>query len=508
MLHGPDGDGAVAAHGDHARIPVPADTAGQVVRGQERRQPRVRRGDRGLGGGPAEASPIAGQQNADRAGQQGRPGPQALAVQEADRQRPARQDRPERQHDGELTGVQVGRVGQRARHVRGHVEDHRDEQDLADHVRPGQEAPRYPQHRPGHQRHPGQVQQREGYRDGRPYGLGAEQREQPLRGHPGVLGPGVHRGEMVGQRVQVGLDQASGQRRQALGGDSRHGQGQLVPAGAQHSLDRGIPPPGQVTGHAQRAHRHQRHDAHQEGQRVGDEHPGQQQPDQDGDVPARRAPVDDQPGQQERHGGADVPEGQQQDEDADAELGGEHEARRQQHPGAALAAGYPAPGQQRREDHDQGVRHRRRDVSGVRVQPEQPHQQGVLGQLGGDERDVGQVPAVQQHVAVQHVPGHQQVVGLVGILRVGPGHPQVGEEEQRDGQRDRGGGEQAAGGHPAAGRALRLWLGGGPGTLPISGPGLGGDGQAGGRLRRPALRHGSHHVLRLGIILATECYSP
>ena len=38
--------------------------------------------------------------------------------------------------------------------------------------------------------------------------------------------------------------------------------------------------------------------------------------------------------------------------------------------------------------------------------------------------------------------------------------------------------------------------------------GLGGDGQGGGRIRRPAFRHGSHHVLRLGVILASECYSP
>jgi hypothetical protein len=49
-------------------------------------------------------------------------------------------------------------------------------------------------------------------------------------------------------------------------------------------------------------------------------------------------------------------------------------------------------------------------MSGVGVQPEQAYQQEILRQLGGDERDVGQVPAVQQHVAVQHVPRHEQVV--------------------------------------------------------------------------------------------------
>ena len=206
------------------------------------------------------------------------------------------------------------------------------------------------------------------------------------------------------------------------------------------------PPPlgeGELAGDAHRAHRHQRDDPHHEHQRVGDQHPRQQQPHSDGHWPARREPVDDQPGQQEGHGRADVSEGQQQDEDADAELGSEHEAGRQQHPRRGLAAGClaladPVPGgraagQQHGEHDDERVGHRRRDVGGVGVQPEQTLQHEVLRQLGGDERDVGQVPAVQQHIAVQHVPRHQQVVRLVGVLRIRAGHLQVRDEKQRHG---------------------------------------------------------------------------
>ena len=110
------------------------------------------------------------------------------------------------------------------------------------------------------------------------------------------------------------------------------------------------------------------------------------------------APVNDQPGQHERHGRADVPEGQEQDEDADAELGGEHEKRGQQHPRDSPTAGHRAlsgrvprggaPGQQHREDHDEGVRHGRRDVGGVGVQPEEALQEQVLRQFSSDKRDV------------------------------------------------------------------------------------------------------------------------
>ena len=216
-------------------------------------------------------------------------------------------------------------------------------------------------------------------------------------------------------------------------------------------------------------------------------------------------PVDDQPGQQERHGGADVAEGQQQDEDADAELGGEHEAGRQQHPRRGLAAGFlaladAATGQQHGEHDDERVGHRRRDVGGVGVQPEQTLQHEVLRQLGGDERDVGQVPAVQQHIAVQHVPRHQQVVRLVGVLRVRAGHLQVRDEEQRHGQHGRGGGEQAAGGRPA-GRPARA-----P-RARVSPPAGAAAGSAEDFSGVPLLGTAATTSFGLGVIVASESYS-
>ena len=471
------------------------------MRGQECRQPRVGRGHGRLGRRVAEAGRVAGQQSAGQQGCGHRPAAPADAGQQAGRQRPACQHRAERQHDGELPRVQVGRVGQRARHVRDHVDDHRDEQDLADHVGPAEEVPCHPHHGPGDEGHPRQVQQREGQRRGRPLRLGPEQREQPLPGHPGVLRPGMHGRQLIGHRMQeeapAGPEQPADHRGQALGEQGRHGQGQLVPMCAQAGPhpSRAAPLLGEVAGDAHRAHRHQRDDPHHQHQRIRDQHPRQQQPDDDRYQPAwlkPLEPVDDQPGQHERHGRADVAERQQQDEDADAELWGEHEASRQQHPQPGFTTGYlaradAAAGQQHGEHDHERVGHRRRDVGGVGVQPEETFQREVLRQFGGVERDVRQVPAVQQHISVQHVPGHQQVVRLVGVLRVRAGHLQVRDEKQRHGQHGRRGGEQAAGRHPAGrpGRLRRLGV-----TAGCRG------GQRGRPLRRPASRHGSHHVLR------------
>ena len=338
----------------------------------------------------------------------------------------------------------------------------------------------------------------------------------------------MHRRQLIGHRVQeeapAGPEQPADHRGQAHGEDGRHGQGKLVPARAQawpHPSGAAAPlGEGELTGGAHRAHRDQRDDPHDEHQRIRDQHPGQQQSRDDGHPPKegqgglggwippsrggfrgvappdrqspRASTVDDQPDQHEGHCGADVPKGQQQDEDADAELGGEHEAGRQQHPRHGLAAGCralagAAAGQQHGEHDHERVGHRRRDVGGVDVQPEETFQHEVLRQLGGDERDVRQVPAVQQHIAVQHVPCHQQVVRLVGVLRVRAGHLQVRDEKQRHGEYGRRGSEQAAGGPPARPARVR-------GRGVTAGPG--GSRQRGGLLRRPASRHGSHHVLR------------
>jgi hypothetical protein len=93
-----------------------------------------------------------------------------------------------------------------------------------------------------------------------------------------------------------------------------------------------------------------------------------------------------------------------------------------------MIAGPPLGQQHGDRDHDR-VGQRRGDVRGVQVQPEQPDEDRDLRQLGRDERHVGGVPTRQVQVAVQHVVGHQQDVGLVGVLHVGLRHVQVRVEE-------------------------------------------------------------------------------
>ena len=122
--------------------------------------------------------------------------------------------------------------------------------------------------------------------------LGPEQREQPLPGHPGVLRPGMHGRQLIGHRMQeeapAGPEQPADHRGQALGEQGRHGQGQLVPMCAQAGPhpSRAAPLLGEVAGDAHRAHRHQRDDPHHEHQRIRDQHPRQQQPDDDRYQPA------------------------------------------------------------------------------------------------------------------------------------------------------------------------------------------------------------------------------
>ena len=149
-------------------------------------------------------------------------------------------------------------------------------------------------------------------------------------------------------------------------------------------------------------------------------------------------PVEDQPGEHHRGRGADVADREDEDEDADAGLRREHDGEHQGHPHDRLRAAGPALGQQH-GDRDHGrVGDRRRDVGRVQVQPEHPDEQRDLRQLGGDERHVGGVPARQVHVAVQHVVGHQQDVGLVGVLHVGLRQVQVGVEEHHYDQQEDG----------------------------------------------------------------------
>ena len=180
-----------------------------------------------------------------------------------------------------------------------------------------------------------------------------------------------------------------------------------------------------------------------------------------------RPAVQDQPGEHDRGRRADVADGEDHDEHADAGLRGEQDREGDGHPGDRPRAARLAPGQQQGQRHDDRVGQRGGDVRGVQVQPEQPDEQRDLRQLGGDERDVGDVPAGQEQVPVGQVAGHQQDVGLVGVLRVGPRQAQVrgeqGREDQQEGRRP-GPPPGRAGRRGAAGhRVARAGAGGPPG---------------------------------------------
>ena len=151
-----------------------------------------------------------------------------------------------------------------------------------------------------------------------------------------------------------------------------------------------------------------------------------------------REPVEHQPGQQQRRLGADVVGLEDQDEHAGAELGRDHDPGGDEHPHDALAARRAPPGQHRAGQHDQRVADRRRHVQHVRVQATEVLDEHVLGQFGGVERDVGDRPAAQQRVAVQHGPGLQRVGRAVRTDPLRPRDVQIAEVEP-DPDRDQAG---------------------------------------------------------------------
>ena len=240
--------------------------------------------------------------------------------------------------------------------------------------------------------------QRELERD-RVQGVAAEGAEHPL-GQPGQPGRDPRRrdqGQLEGPR----------------------GQG----AGQAALADRGL-------GDPQGADQGQRNDPDDEHELVGDERPGQPQRDERRHIPGRgRARSRKQPDEQDGNRGPDVTDAQQQGGDTGAELRRQHDPGGDRHPDHRGPAGEAAAGHQDGEQHGQRVGHRRGDVRGVRVDAEEDLQQGVLRQLSGIEGHVGQVPAVQQQVAVQHVRRGEQDVGLVGVLRLGPRQPEVDGEQ-------------------------------------------------------------------------------
>ncbi len=100
----------------------------------------------------------------------------------------------------------------------------------------------------------------------------------------------------------------------------------------------------------------------------------------------------------------------------------------------ALAPGRSALGHQAGQQDQQRVGERGRGVHQRRAHPPDQLHDHVLGQLGGVERDVGHGPAVQQQVAVQHVPRLQGVGPAVRRDGLGSGDPQV-TQEQHDARR-------------------------------------------------------------------------
>ena len=127
--------------------------------------------------------------------------------------------------------------------------------------------------------------------------------------------------------------------------------------------------------------------------------------------------------------------------DAGAELRRDHDPGRDEHAHDALAALGPAPAEQAAGQHHQRVGDRGRGVQHVGVQPADRFHDHVLGQLGGVERHVGDRPAAQQRVAVQHVPGLHRDGRAVGGDGLGPGHGQIAQVQAnaRGGQADRPG---------------------------------------------------------------------
>ena len=173
------------------------------------------------------------------------------------------------------------------------------------------------------------------------------------------------------------------------------------------------PRPATPAGRAARHAEEQRRGADHLDQRVADDRPGQQQPPRrrPGPYPAARrarvpGPVEQQQQDQHGHPGADVVRVAEQHQGRARSAA----ARGSPRPRAAPGPRPPRPGRGR------GRRRRPAAPAACRSAPSRcaplpgaarptAVTTSVLGQLGGVERDVGGPPAVQQHVAVQHVPG-------------------------------------------------------------------------------------------------------
>ena len=114
-----------------------------------------------------------------------------------------------------------------------------------------------------------------------------------------------------------------------------------------------------------------------------------------------------------------------------------------------LPPGRAAPGQQAGRQHQQRIGDGARDVDHIGAQPPDQLDERVLRDFGRVVRHVPEGPAVQQPVPVQHVPALQRLVRAVRGSGIGPGHPQVGNE-QDDGDHDKPGQPYPPGQAPAS----------------------------------------------------------
>ena len=265
--------------------------------------------------------------------------------------------------------------------------------------------------------------------------VAAEEQQQPGADQPRLAGHGADLREALRRRHNAvaahRVDERGHLQAHHERPERRAGQGQFVPR-----LRRAAPLLHDLVIRPDQAHREQRHDADVHHDGVGHQRPGQQQAHRNRHPPPAPESVQQQPRRQDRHHRADVIGRQQQHLRADTELRRQHQARRDQHPHPALRAGRPALGQQRRERREQGVAQGRPDVHHVGVQPMREFDQHVLGQLGGVEGHIRQPPAVQQQVAVQHVPRLQRVRGPVRVRRDRQRHPQIAGEGHDGGRRE------------------------------------------------------------------------
>ena len=341
------------------------------------------------------------------------------------------------------------------RRERGRHEHHQgaDGQHLRDAVGAAEQAGDAGQQPGEGEQEPGQVQ----HRDRRPDRgrllpeVRAEQDQHVLHGQLDLLPPqgdrdglthlqGVH---LVAARRTDTVHRQPGQ---AHGNDGGRRQPRVVPAGP--------PAPHQWQGRPDQADQRYRHRRGVRSQRVVDLRPDQQQHRPRDRPPAFPRAVDEQQRQQDRHADAGVIGGQQQDVRARDVAGRHQDASGEDRPDDALGAARGPPGEQRGAEHEQRVDDRGGDVRDIGAEAVDHRDQAVYRDLERGERHVGDEPAVQQDVAVHHVPALQHHPGGVGVHRRGPRLEQVAPE-----QRHRRGDERARPEEPRPGgrQPPRVW---------------------------------------------------